>query len=86
MVTRELLNIARQQVAEVTGHAVEGISGFQRDGDNGWTVTVEVLELQRVPSTMDLMASYEVSITEDGDVQGFTRRRRYHRSAVDGER
>jgi hypothetical protein len=84
--TRELLDVARQQVADVTGHPVEGISGFQRDPDNGWTVTVEVLELERVPSTMDLLASYEVSVTEDGDVMGFTRRRRYHRSAVDDAR
>jgi hypothetical protein len=46
-------------------------------------VTVEVLELERVPSTMDLLASYEVTLSEDGDVLGFERRRRYHRAAVD---
>ena len=86
MSTRELLDVARQQVAEVTGHSVEGITGFHRDGDNGWTVTVEVLELERVPSTMDLMASYDVTVTEDGDVKGFSRRRRYHRASVDEER
>ena len=86
MSTRELLDVARQQVADVTGHRVEGITGFHRDGDNGWTVTVEVLELERVPSTMDLLASYEVNVTEDGDVLGFSRRRRYHRSAVEEER
>ena len=86
MSTREVLDMARQQVAEVTGHRVEGITGFQRDPSNGWTVTVEVLELVRVPSTMDLLASYEVNLSEDGDVMGFTRRRRYHRSAVEDER
>jgi hypothetical protein len=86
MSTREVLNAARQQVADVTGHRVEGITGFQRDSDNGWTVTVEVLELERVPSTMDLLASYEVNVTEDGDVLGFSRRRRYHRAAVEEER
>jgi hypothetical protein len=83
--TRELLDVARRQVAEVTGHPVEGVTGFQRDGD-GWIVTVEVLVLERVPSTMDLLASYEVNVTEDGDVMGFSRRRRYHRAAVDEER
>jgi Gas vesicle synthesis protein GvpO len=86
MSTRELLDVARQQVAAVTGHRVEGITGFQRDPDNGWTVTVEVLELERVPNTMDLLAAYEVNVTEDGDVMGFTRRRRYHRASVDDER
>jgi hypothetical protein len=86
MSTRELLDVARRQVADVTGRPVEGVTGLQRDSDNGWTVTVEVLEVERVPSTMDLLAAYEVSVTEDGDVIGFTRRRRYHRAAVDDER
>jgi hypothetical protein len=82
VVTRELLDVAREQVADVTGHDVETISGFHRDGD-GWVVTVEVLELERVPNTMDLLATYAVTITDDGDVLGFERRRRYHRAAVD---
>jgi hypothetical protein len=85
MSTREVLEVARQQVATVTGHRVEGITGFQRDREAGWTVTVEVLELERVPSTMDLLAAYDVKLSDDGDVTGFSRRRRYHRAAVDDE-
>jgi hypothetical protein len=79
----ELLDAARKQVAGVTGHDVEGVSGFHRDEENGWAVTVEVLELERVPNTMDLLASYEVTMSEDGDVVAIERRRRYHRAAVD---
>jgi hypothetical protein len=82
VVSRRLLQAAREQVAGVTGHPVEGITGFHRNGD-GWVVTVEVLEMERVPSTMDLLASYDVTLSEDGDVVGFERRRRYHRAAVD---
>lgn len=82
MVSKELLAAARAQVADVTGHVVEGISGFHRD-DDGWIVTVEVLELERVPNTMDLLATYAVMLSEDGDIRGFERLRRYHRSAVD---
>jgi hypothetical protein len=84
--TLELLDVARHQVAEMTGNPVEGVSGFRRDPDHGCIVTVEVLELQRIPSTMDLLAEYEVNLTDDGDIVGFTRRRRYHRAAVDGDR
>jgi hypothetical protein len=80
---RELLEAARDQVADVTGRSVETISGFHRDKENGWTVTVEVLEMQRVPSTMDLLATYSVTLSDDGDVVAFERRRRYHRAAVD---
>jgi hypothetical protein len=84
MKTRQLVNLAREQVADVTGQSVESVSGFHRDDDDGWTVTVEVLELERVPNTMDLLATYAVSVSEDGDVVGMERRRRYHRAAVDG--
>ena len=83
MASRQLLEVAREQVAEVTGRKVESITGFSRDGDGQWIVTVEVLELERVPNTMDLLASYDVTLSEDGDVLGFERRRRYHRAAAD---
>ena len=83
MRTRDLLELAREEVADVTGSTVETISGFRRDADNGWVVTVEVLEMERIPSTMDLLATYSVSLSEDGDVTGFERRRRYHRAAVE---
>jgi hypothetical protein len=82
VVARQLLDAAREQVADVTGRPVEGISGFRRD-DDGWVVDVEVRELERVPNTMDLLASYQVTLSDDGDVVGFERRRRYHRAAVD---
>jgi hypothetical protein len=80
---REVLDVARQQVVEVTGRPVETISGFHRANGDGWIVDLEVLELERVPSTMDLLATYSVTLSDDGDVVGFERRRRYHRAAVD---
>jgi Gas vesicle synthesis protein GvpO len=81
---RELLDAARSEVADVTGRRVETVSGLRRDGDEKtWVISVEVLEMERVPSTMDLLASYDVTMSEDGDVLGFERRRRYHRSAAD---
>ena len=85
MQTRQLLNLAREQVADVTGRNVETISGFHRDDGDGWTVLVEVCELERVPNTMDLLATYAVTLSDDGDVVGLERRRRYHRAAVDGD-
>jgi hypothetical protein len=86
VVARQLLDAARKQVADVTGKDVETISGFQHDDGDGWIVTVEVLELERVPNTMDLLATYAVTLSDDGDMLGFERRRRYHRAAVDDGR
>ena len=81
----EILRAAREHVGEITGQPVESVSGLSRDGedDGTWTVYVEVLELRRVPDTMDLLASYEVELTDDGELVGFQRRRRYHRAAED---
>jgi hypothetical protein len=66
----------------VTGHPVESITGLRRDGD-GWVIDVEVRELERIPNTMDLLATYEVDMSTGGELVGFERRRRYHRAAVD---
>jgi hypothetical protein len=82
--TRQLVKLAREQVADITGQSVESVSGFHREDGDGWTVLVEVLELERVPNTMDLLATYAVTLSEDGDMVGMERRRRYHRAAVDG--
>jgi hypothetical protein len=80
---RELLQTARREVAELTGRRVETVSGLRRDGDESWIVTVEVLELERVPDTMDLLASYAVTLSDDGELLGFERQRRYHRAAAE---
>ena len=86
MKPREVLDTARQQVTELTGFRVESVSSLERDGDDQWLVTVEALELERVPNTMDLLASYEITLSDDGDVVGFRRRRRYPRGAAEDGR
>jgi hypothetical protein len=78
----ELIREAKRQVGELTGLKVETVSGFDRNGD-GWRVFVEALELQRVPETMDVLGTYEVVLSDDGELQGLHRKRRYHRSAVE---
>jgi hypothetical protein len=83
VLSRKLLEAARDAVSGVTGQKVETISGFHRNGSDGWLITLEVLEVERVPNTMDLLATYAVELSEDGEVTGFERRRRYHRAAVD---
>jgi hypothetical protein len=74
---------ARKQIAEITGMDAESVSSLQRDEEGGWTVTVEVLELSRVPSTDDVIGSYEVELDEDGEMLGYKRIRRYPRSKSD---
>ena len=78
----QLIGEAKRQVSELTGLKVETVSGFDRDGD-GWRIFVEALEVERVPDTMDVLGTYEVVLSDDGELQGLQRRRRYHRAAVE---
>lgn len=69
---------AAGQLLELTGRDVEGITGFRRT-DDGWAVEVEVLEVRRIPDTTDVLALYEVTVDEDGEMEGYRRLRRYTR-------
>jgi hypothetical protein len=82
---RELLQTARREVAELTGRRVETVSGLRRDGDESWIVTVEVLELERVPSTADVLAEYEVRLDPDGRLLSYRRGDRYARGSTRSE-
>ncbi|MEA2294502.1 MAG: hypothetical protein QOE86_2141 [Solirubrobacteraceae bacterium] len=83
MRTSEVIQQAREVAAELTGRPVENVTGFERNGD-GWVVTLEVLELERVPNTMDVIGSYEITLSDKGEVKAFNRRRRYPRAASEG--
>jgi hypothetical protein len=78
----KLAKRAREQLTEMTGMEAESVSSLRRD-DDGWTAVVEVLELSRVPSTDDVIGSYEVELDGDGDLLGYRRIRRYPRSKAD---
>ena len=75
-------SIALNQLQELVGCPAEGVTGVRKDGD-GWIVTIEVLEVGRVPETTDVMASYDVHVDSDGDVLGYQRLRRYLRAQVE---
>ncbi|MFD5103221.1 gas vesicle protein GvpO [Streptomyces albidochromogenes] len=79
----EVLRGARAQLAELTGMEAESVSSFERTEDDGWVLRVEVLELARVPDTMSLLASYEVTLDAHGALTGYRRVSRYERGRAD---
>jgi hypothetical protein len=81
----ELLSRARVQLAELIGMSAESVTSFEQTED-GWTLEIEVLELARVPDTMSLLASYEVSLDPQGELTGYRRIRRYERGRADPHR
>lgn len=83
--TSPILKVGRaalEQLAELTGQKVEGLSGIHRN-DDGWVVSAEVLELRRVPETSDVLATYEVTLDDDGSLTGYRRARRYTRAQTE---
>jgi outer membrane biosynthesis protein TonB len=78
----EIVKGAMRQVQQLTGHEAEGVLGLRRN-DDGWTVTVEVVELSRVPSSTDVLASYDVVLDGDGELREYNRTGRYVRGRAD---
>lgn len=69
---------ALAQMAELTGAVAESVSELTVV-DDGWRMNVEVLELERIPQSTSLLASYEVQADAGGNVTSYRRRRRYVR-------
>jgi hypothetical protein len=80
---REAAKAALRQVLELTAKPPESITGVQRTED-GWSVCFEVLEDRRIPSSADILATYESVIDRDGELTSFRRIRRYGRGRGDG--
>src|SRR5688572_6587641 len=57
---------AKAHLAELTGQPYEAVSALNRTRD-GWRVVLEVLELERIPRTTDILASYAVELDQEGD-------------------
>lgn len=73
---------ALDELEALVGCPAEGVTAIRRVED-GWTAMVDVLELERVPETTDVLASYEVTFDADGEVTGYRRIRRFQRSQVE---
>ena len=79
---RELTLAAKETVQDLTGFAPESVTALQWDGEN-WLVTVDVCELERIPNTTDVMATYVVQLDEGGGLIGYKRDRRFQRGQAD---
>lgn len=77
----ELSKAALSTVEELTGREAEAVTGLEWDGEL-WQITVDVLELARVPNTTDVIASYAVQLDEKGTLRGYKRVSRFQRGQV----
>lgn len=73
---------ALEQFAGLTRLDPVAATGVRREQD-GWSVLVDVVELERIPSTTSVMATYRVDIDRSGSMSGYERLRRFTRGSVD---
>jgi hypothetical protein len=75
---------AMQQFQELTGRAPDSVTGARSLEDGkGWSVLVDVVELDRIPSSTSVVATYRVDLDQEGSITGYERLRRYTRGATD---
>ena len=80
---REAIDRVRRELPELLGHNVDSVLGLESDEKNGWTVTVQVVELERIPRSTDVLGAYAVTLDKDGEFVGVRRSRRYYRNQAD---
>jgi len=70
----KLAERAKNQLAEVTGLKPVTVTGTFKD-EQGWHITLDMLEMSRIPTATDLLGDYDVLVDEDGNMMKFERKR-----------
>lgn len=79
LTTAAVITRARDELAALTGYKIDSVSGFAKT-EEGWELSVVVVELHRIPASTDILATYEASLDEAGDIVRYHRGARYLRS------
>jgi Gas vesicle synthesis protein GvpO len=74
---------AVRRVYELTGLEPEGVTLLEPT-DHGWRVGVEVVELERIPDSTDVLAIYQVELDEHARMVSYRRAQRHYRGRADG--
>jgi len=70
----KLAERAKNQLAEVTGLKPVTVTGTFKD-EQGWHITLDMLEMSRIPTATDVLGDYDVLVDEDGNMMKFERKR-----------
>ncbi|HEY7176421.1 MAG TPA: gas vesicle protein [Micromonosporaceae bacterium] len=82
MSAREAAQAALEQISDLTNKSPLGVTAV-RPSDDGWAVGVEVLEDHRIPSSVDVLGTYEVDLDARGALMSYRRIRTYQRGRGD---
>jgi hypothetical protein len=72
MQVMKVIEEAKAQLAAATN--LEPLLVSEADPeDHGWRLTVEMVELQRIPEAQDVIGAYEVRVNADGELTEWRR-------------
>jgi hypothetical protein len=77
----EIAQQAKEQLVGVTGLTLDTVSAIIKD-DQGWHVTLEIVEMRRIPEGNDMLATYETLLNDEGELISYQRTRRYRRDQL----
>lgn len=80
----QIARLAKEQLSELTGLKPDTVSGLKKEAD-GWHVTLEMIEMRRIPDTGDMLGTYTTLLDEDGNMMDYRRTRRYLRGETMSE-
>jgi gas vesicle protein GvpO len=76
---QKAIALAKQQLLELTAKQCESVSGMTRTRE-GWTIRLDVVELERIPHSTDIMGSYQLELDSHGELISYERISRYYRN------
>ena len=72
---------AKLQLSQITGLEAATVSAIEAH-EGGWKAYVNLVELRRVPSTSDVLATYEAILDANAELLNYRRIRRFLRGQV----
>ena len=77
----EVARHAKAELENITGLDADRVSAVIREPD-GWHVTVDLVELRRIPAATDAIAAYDAVLGPTGVLLSYRRSRRYLRDQM----
>lgn len=63
----EVIERAKKELKAVTNLEVSNVVGISKTEEDGWLVTVELIERKSIPDTQDLIGTYNVIYDGNGE-------------------
>lgn len=80
---KDAARLAYEHLDGLVDRPVEGVSGVRRT-DDGWEISIDVVEVPRIPDTTSLLATYRLRLDDGGELVGYDRVARFRRSDTSG--